>query len=155
VVALGAIGQRLLSIKKAMVLPRGLRALMLVTDLGFLVYWATTCLRALPDAWLYADHDNPVLVAWNASFLPIDLLVSASGLGALVLARRGAAHGRAFAVVSLTLTAASGLMAVSFWTVRGDFDPTWWIPNLFLLLYPLFFIPKLVHWPPVSDVHQT
>ena len=127
-----------------MVLPRGLRAFMIATDLGFIVYWFTTGLHALPDAWLYADHANPVLVAWNASFLPIDLVVSASGLAALVLARRGAVHARGLAVVSLTLTAASGLMAVSFWTLRGDFDPTWWIPNLILLLYPLFFIPKLV-----------
>lgn len=46
--------------------------------------------------------------------------------------------------MSLVLTSCSGLQAVSFWYVRRDFDWTWWAPNLFLLLYPLFFLPGLV-----------
>jgi hypothetical protein len=38
----------------------------------------------------------------------------------------------------------SGLQAISYWVLAHDYDPTWWIPNLFLLIYPVFFIPKLV-----------
>jgi hypothetical protein len=43
--------------------------------------------------------------------------------------------------LSLALTSCSGLMAISFWAIRGDFDLSWWLPNLFLLVYPLFFLP--------------
>ena len=50
---------------------------------------------------------------------------------------------RNLALVSLTLTSCSGLMAVCFWTFRGDFDPGWWLPNLFLLIYPLWFIDNI------------
>jgi hypothetical protein len=38
----------------------------------------------------------------------------------------------------------SGLNAIAFWVIRGDFDPTWWIPNLYLLIYPFFFLPQLL-----------
>jgi hypothetical protein len=44
-------------------------------------------------------------------------------------------------LVSLVLTTASGLMAIAFWTLRGDFSLAWWIPNLYLLLFP---IPAIV-----------
>jgi hypothetical protein len=30
------------------------------------------------------------------------------------------------------------------WALAREFDPTWWIPNGFLLVYPLFFIPRLI-----------
>jgi hypothetical protein len=48
------------------------------------------------------------------------------------------------ALISLVLTFCSGLQAIAFWIIRGDFDLTWWLPNLFLLIYPLFFIPRLI-----------
>ncbi|MGE7941822.1 DUF5360 family protein [Lysinibacillus xylanilyticus] len=51
---------------------------------------------------------------------------------------------RNFALLSLALTFCSGLQAIAFWTIKLDFDFMWWIPNLFLLLYPLYFIPKLI-----------
>ena len=34
----------------------------------------------------------------------------------------------------------SGLQALAFWTIRLDFDMSWWIPNLYLLVYPCFFL---------------
>jgi hypothetical protein len=117
---------------------------MAATDLGFLAYWAITFLHVLPATWLFKDYDNPILQAWNWSFLPLDLAISASGLGALWLVRRGDARGLPLALVSLTFTVCSGLMAVAFWTLRRDFDPAWWVPNLFLLLYPLPFLPRLL-----------
>lgn len=38
----------------------------------------------------------------------------------------------------------TGLNAITFWVIRGKFDWTWWLPNLYLMLYPLFFIPRVL-----------
>jgi hypothetical protein len=54
-----------------------------------------------------------------------------------------------YAFISLILTSVSGLQAISYWALSGEFDPAWWIPNLFLLLYPWIFIPNLL-----SDLEQ-
>jgi Family of unknown function (DUF5360) len=120
-------------------MPETPRALLLLTDLGFVAYWCVTMLHVMPAAWLFKDYENPILSAWNWSFLPIDLLASAAGLWAVAKSRRGSPW-RTQAVVSLTLTSASGLCAISFWALRSDFDPAWWAPNLFLLVWPLFFV---------------
>ncbi|MGI6187453.1 MAG: DUF5360 family protein, partial [Brevibacillus sp.] len=53
------------------------------------------------------------------------------------------------ALISLVLTSCSGLQAISFWLFKGDFDPVWWIPNLYLLIYPLFFLPRFFREQPV------
>lgn len=114
---------------------------MTLTDVGFLLYWAITATHALPPRWLFKGYDDPVIEAWNWSFLPLDLALSATGLGALWAARRGVGRAAAsLTLASLVLTSTSGLMAVAFWTLRRDFDPTWWAPNLFLLVWPLFFV---------------
>jgi len=42
------------------------------------------------------------------------------------------------------LTAASGLMAISYWTVAGEFDGSWFAANLALIAWPLFFLRPLV-----------
>jgi hypothetical protein len=122
-------------------MPKALRALLLLTDLGFVIYWCITLLRVMPAAWLFKDYDNPILSAWNWSFLPIDLLASGAGLLAVANARRDKTWKPA-ALVSMTLTSASGLCAISFWVLRRDFDLGWWAPNLFLLLWPLGFLRK-------------
>lgn len=127
-------------------LPRFLRPLFLVVDLGFIAYWAITLAGVIPDEYLFKDYDNPILSAWNWSFLPLDLAISATGLTALRRARQGQSWSN-LALVSLVLTSCSGLMAVSFWALRADFDPSWWLPNLFLLLYPLWFLPALLRNP--------
>jgi hypothetical protein len=36
------------------------------------------------------------------------------------------------------------LQAVAFWALRGDYDPVWWAPNLFLLFYPVLFLPVVL-----------
>jgi hypothetical protein len=124
-------------------LPRAQRWLMLGTDLGFIAYWVLSALHAFPPDQLFKDSDNPILQSWNWSFLPVDLLVSASGLGALVLARRKqAARAASLALISLVLTHTSGLMALSFWVLRADYSLQWWLPNLFLLIYPLPFLAR-------------
>jgi hypothetical protein len=121
---------------------RLLTTLMLVTDIGFLIYWLITLLHVLPDAWLFKDYDNPILQSWNWSFLPLDLLISCTGLSALRM--RDASRARGLTTISLVLTSCSGLMAISFWALRNDFSWVWWAPNLFLLAYPLPFLVALM-----------
>ena len=131
---------------------RLLRALLIVTDVGFLVYWAITLLHVLPEAYLFKDYAEPLVVAWNWSFLPLDLAISLSGLSSLWLERRGDRRWPALTLVSLTLTSCSGLMALAFWALRHDYDATWWLPNVFLLLYPLaFFGPLMRAWAPTTN----
>jgi hypothetical protein len=97
----------------------------------------------IPSEWLFKNYDDPQIVAWNWSFFPIDILLSVTGLVALKLEKNGDQLWRAWALVSLTLTVCAGLMAISFWAFVGDFDIAWWLPNLFLMLWPLPFIFKL------------
>ena len=125
-------------------------ALMVATDVGFLIYWVATLVHAVPDAWLFKDYDNPILQSWNWSFVPLDILVSASGLGAVALQRRGSPAAYSLTLISLALTSCSGLMAIAFWILRQDFSWAWWVPNLFLLLFPLPFLLSMVR-----DVSQS
>jgi hypothetical protein len=92
---------------------------------------------------LYKDYTNSILVAWNWSFFPIDMLISISGLNTIRLYRKNSNLWVFFALGSLFLTFCSGLMAISFWIFHNDFDLAWWIPNLFLLIYPIFYLNKL------------
>jgi hypothetical protein len=124
---------------------QSLRMLMLVTDVGLLGYWALTALAVtgyigLPSEWLFSDYHNPVIVVWNWSFLPLDFAVSITGLTSVQLAARNDERWTHYAVISLSLTACAGLMAVSFWAIRLEFNPVWWIFNLYLLFWPLPFL---------------
>ncbi len=115
-----------------------------VTDLGFLAYWLLAAFANLPPEYLFKDYDNPLMVAWNWSFLPLDLLISATGLSCLWYGKRNTSRSENLAIISLTLTACSGLQAVSFWAIRSDYSLSWWAMNLYLLIYPLFFLaPRL------------
>ena len=123
---------------------RALRWHLLITDIGFLCYWLITALGILPAAWLFKDYDNPILVAWNWSFAPIDILASLLGLAALFAAKRQINRAHQLVLISLALTFCAGFMALAFWTLRQDFDLFWWLPNLYLTIWPLFFITRLV-----------
>lgn len=125
-------------------MPRSLRALFVAVDVAFIAYWVATLLSAIPASWAFEDYDHPILRAWNWSFMPLDLAVSATGLAAVRLASRGAPSWRTMASVSLALTCASGLQAISFWAARCDFELGWWLPNLFLVLYPIPYLARLV-----------
>lgn len=124
-------------------MPRALMTLFIVVDVGFIAYWLVTAIGVLPPEWMFKDYDNPILSAWNWSFLPLDLAVSATGLTTVRVARRGD-RWQPWALASLLLTACAGLQAIAFWVLRADFDPAWWAPNLFLLLYPLAFLPGIM-----------
>ena len=129
---------------------RSLKPFFIITDVGFIVYWLITALRLIPEAYLFKDYHDPLLVAWNWSFLPLDLAISATGLSSLWLYRRSDQMWQPVALISLVLTFCSGLQAITFWTVRADFDLTWWLANGYLLVYPLFFIPRLLVWQTVA-----
>jgi hypothetical protein len=120
-----------------------LRWNLLITDWGFILYWLAVALDWFPSDWLYKDHDNPILIAWNWSFAPIDLSASALGLFGLVLARRGSDSWRLATTLSLAFTFGAGLMAVSFWAIRRDFEAMWWAPNLYLVIWPLLAVAQI------------
>lgn len=123
---------------------RYLPAFMLITDISFVLYWTMVFFRLLPDEYLFSDYKNPVVSDWNYSFYPLDLLISLTGLVSIALWRRGADSWRPLCLVSLTLTFCSGLQAIAFWALRGEFDLGWWAVNIFLMIYPVVFSHKLV-----------
>ncbi len=131
-----------------------LKYFFLIVDLGFILYWLITLFEFFPDEFLFKDYENPALVAWNWSFLPLDLAISSTGLLSLLLWKKGKGSWQNMARISLSLTFCSGLQAISFWVIRSDFDPAWWLPNLFLMIYPLFFISKLTYEAEPSLRHQ-
>jgi len=129
---------------------------MFATDVGFLLYWgitatATLGVIGLPAEWLFADYHDSTVVAWNWSFLPLDVLLSATGLYSLRLSLRGDQRWRPLAVVSLAMTFCAGLMAISFWAIRSDYSLVWWGFNLFLMTYPLPFVFGLIN----TKIEQT
>jgi hypothetical protein len=126
---------------------RNLPRFFLLVDIGFLLYWLITSFKLIPLQYLYQDYSDPRLVAWNWSFFPIDMLISASGLFSLWLRRKGDPRWTRLALTSLILTMSSGLMAISYWVFAHDFSLQWWVPNLFLLFYPLFFIGRIMKKP--------
>ena len=67
---------------------KSLRVLSLITDLGFILYWVITLTGVIPPTYLFKDYHNPMLSAWNWSFLPLDLFVSITGFWSLRLASR-------------------------------------------------------------------
>lgn len=128
---------------------RALRTVMLTTDVLFTLYWALTALSALgaitiPGELLFADYHNPQTVAWNWSFFPLDLAFSLFGFAAVAADRRGDPGWRSLAIASLVLSSTAGGMAVAYWTLLGQFDPMWFVPNLVLFLWPIGFMPRLL-----------
>ena len=125
-----------------------MKPFMVATDVGFILYWAASLLillglEVVPQSWLFKDYDNPITYAWNWSFLPLDMVLSVCGLLSLRRHSRGDPSWRPLAAFSLALTFCAGFMAICFWTIRLDFDPSWWVANLLLTIWPLFFLPRL------------
>jgi hypothetical protein len=116
---------------------------MVLTDLGFLLYWTLVITGALPPSARFAEYADPKVTAWNWSFLPLDLVASLSGLSAVQALRRGSSAAAVQLAMSLSLTATAGGMAVVYWAQRGQWDPRWIGPNLYLLLFPLPLLGRL------------
>ena len=113
-------------------------SLLTLTEVGIILYWLFAALVAIgfinvaPET-MYSDFENPIVVAWNWSFFPLDILFAVLGL----LSRYGGLTVRRtelLSVISLSLMFCAGLMALSFWTLTGDYDPTWWAMNSWLLM---------------------
>lgn len=103
-----------------------------------ILYWVFASLVALgviyvSPEYMYSDYENPTVVAWNWSFLPLDVTFAVGGLysryGKLTSARQAI-----LSTFSLSLMFCAGLMAISFWIVASSFDPFWWGINLWLVL---------------------
>ncbi len=121
-----------------------LKFIFFIVDIGFILYWIITMLHIIPPEFLYNDYNNPLMVDWNWSFLPLDLFISMTGLTSIVRYNKKKHNWQKWALISLVLTFVSGLQAIAFWTIRLDFDVTWWLFNGFLLIYPLFYIPRFL-----------
>jgi len=124
-------------------MPKLLKALFFITDVGFLAYWGVTALAAakivsIPAAWLFREYADPNIVAWNWSFMPLDVLASVTGLFSVWLAGKGR-NWKQMALISMTLTFCAGFMAVSFWAFQGSFEASWWAANIFLVAWPIMF----------------
>jgi len=104
------------------------------------MYWLITAFHLIPSDLLFQDYNDPKSVQWNWSFVFLDLCISITGLTTLWLERIGNIQWRKLALVSLTLTFCSGLQAIGYWLIGLEFDLEWWIPNLYLLIYPIPFI---------------
>ncbi len=125
-----------------------LKPFFLVTDIGFILYWSITALQIIPGEYLFNDYYNSIVMAWNWSFLPLDLLISLTGLSSLYMYKRKKEVWSRLALVSLVLTFCTGLMAIAFWAIKGDFDIAFWIMNLYAMIYPLFFVKRFIFGKP-------
>jgi hypothetical protein len=117
--------------------------LLSATEVGMLAYWALAASMAaglvnVPKSWMYSNYEDPVIVAWNWSFLPVDLLFAALGLTGRFFKKAP----RQLQDVSLTLMFCAGIMALSFWAIRGEFEPFWWSVNLWLVLLASFELSR-------------
>lgn len=133
-----------------------MKPLVITTDVAFIVYWAASLpilfgWDLIPGSLLFKDYHDPIVNAWNWSFFPLDMVLSICGLIAVRRHSRGDASWRPLAAFSLALTFCAGFMAISFWAIRLDFDPMWWAPNLFLTIWPLFFLPQLARGATVDS----
>ncbi len=100
--------------------------------------------KIIPPNVAFKDYNNPLMVIWNWSFFPLDMCISFTGFTSLYLYKNKNPNWRNCALISLVLVFCSGLQAISFWTIKLDFDITWWTANLYLMIYPLYFIPKIL-----------
>ena len=130
-------------------MPSGLRLTLRLLDWSMILYWSTMSLAALglfslPLSAMYDGYGTAVIDAWNWSFAPLDITFAFVGLISIKLAARGDARWLSMAIVSLSLTFCAGLMAIAFWAIKGEFNPSWWIPNLILMILPLYWIPALM-----------
>ncbi|MGI9357451.1 MAG: DUF5360 family protein, partial [Rhizobiaceae bacterium] len=86
-----------------------------------IVYWILVAALALnfvniDPSLMYSDYTNPLVIAWNWSFFPIDIAFAGIGL----FAKFGNVAGeRKFKleVVAATLMVCAGLMAISYWVI--------------------------------------
>ena len=116
-------------------LTRTQKVIVWAIDLGFIAYWLLISLRVLPAEAMFAGYEKPEVQAWNWSFLPLDILASVTGILGNTTNRLDK---KTLLTISLVLTSVAGGMAVGYWAFIGDFELSWWLPNLVLLLFPIW-----------------
>lgn len=114
--------------------------LLSITEIAMLAYWlfalsVVAGLISVSPTLMYSNYDNPLIVSWNWSFFPIDVLFAISGLIAR-FARLTPQRKATLGVFSLSLMFCAGLMAISFWVLQAWFDPIWWGMNIWLIVLP-------------------
>lgn len=120
--------------------------LLTVTEVGMLLYWASALLLVLnviyiPPEYMYSDYTNPLVVSWNWSFFPIDVIFASIGLYAR-FAKLSTSRANFLSIISLSLMFCAGLMAIAYWAIQLNFDPFWWGMNLWLMGLPAFILHK-------------
>jgi len=35
-------------------------------------------------------------------------------------------------------------MAIGFWAIKGEFNLSWWAPNLLLILLPIYWLVRII-----------
>jgi len=119
------------------------KTVLLTIDFGFIFYWLLIALNLIPHEWVFQNYDDPIVRAWNWSFLPLDIAASITGFMGI----KGKGN-LALLVMSSTLTMVAGGMALAFWGIQGFFNLGWWLPNLFLFVAGLIFLVRLVNSQP-------
>jgi hypothetical protein len=119
-----------------------MKTLLTATEIGMLAYWAFATVVALgwfmvPPEVMYPDHSNPLIVIWNWSFLPIDVLFATLGLVAR-FGRVSEPKAQILQTISLALMFCAGTMAISFWALQCWFDFAWWGMNVWLIVLAAF-----------------
>lgn len=112
-----------------------------VTEILMVLYWVLATALVLnfiniDPSLMYSDYKNPLVVAWNWSFFPIDIAFASIGLFAKYGNVAGALKFK-LEISAATLMLCAGLMAVSYWVITGDFNPTWWAVNIGLIFLGL------------------
>ena len=115
-----------------------LRFLTTATEIAMLLYWVLAGALALDlvsidPSLMYSNYQEPLVLAWNWSFFPIDVAFAITGLVARFRVKQGQFRFK-LEVIAAVLMFCAGLMAISFWTITGDFDLTWWSMNIWLVV---------------------
>jgi len=113
------------------------RKLLTITEVGMTIYWVFAVivivgLINVPPEYMYSDYNNPIIVSWNWSFFPVDILFATLGLFSR-FGKSSLHHKQMLSTVSLSLMFCAGLMAISFWIIQGEYNPFWWGINLWLV----------------------
>ncbi|GAB18877.1 hypothetical protein GOEFS_069_00030 [Gordonia effusa NBRC 100432] len=123
------------------------KVVLLVVDTALVLYWVAVSVDVIPKDAAFRDYSNPIVQAWNWSFLPLDIAATAVGFLGVYLMRIGNVHGRLVLACGLTLTFCAGFMAIAFWAFRGDFSTLWWASNVLLMVVPVVVFSALVREP--------
>jgi hypothetical protein len=108
-----------------------------ITEVLMILYWIfagalVLGLISIDPSLMYSDYENPLVVAWNWSFFPIDIAFAGIGLFARFADISDVRKGM-LETISATLMICAGLMAISYWVVTLDFNIVWWGLNIWLL----------------------